>query len=449
MKISSGIFYRECGDNVYLRNVKTQKDYLLSSISVDILDYCRKHPDCTIDEICEQASNDYNVDIEIVRRDIIDFVERMLVEGVFEKQNPEASHESIQQIIENYYFESKQIYGACLEITYRCSERCKHCYVDSSCNNCIDSEINKELTLEEYKMIIDELYDLGTIYLLITGGEVCLKKEFIDIVKYAIEKGMLVNIYTNGISMTDEQFDSLCAMNINSVSFSLYGGEPSVHDHITGVPGSFNKTLNRAMMFKCAGIDTYIKSVVLKESLPYMDKLLRLGNRLNIDVSVSINLSRINGNDNPCRLTMFEEYKKASSIMGFNQSASRLGKRKSNTVFCNSGHITLSIDPYGGVHPCVAFREAAGNIREKTIREIREQSSLFKKVRNLTIADFNTDCANCDHIDYCNICIGHCFDYITGTVKPYDDICMTANAVHDMIKEKKGGIKHEKGVFST
>lgn len=436
MKLCKGIYYKKCGDNVYLRNVNTRKDYLLSSTSADILDYCRDHHEFTIDELCERISDVYDVDREDIRGDILSFVESMLKEEVFEGDSPRERKDSIQKTIENYYYETKQIYGACLEITYRCSERCKHCYVDKSCSDCTESEISKELTLEDYKNIIDELCELGTIYLLITGGEVCLKREFIDIVRYATEKGLLVNVYTNGISMTDEQFDALCNLKVNSVSFSLYGGDPDVHDNITGVKGSFKKTLNRTMMFKCAGVDTFIKSVILKETLPEMDKLLKIGKRLNIDTSITINLSKINGHTNPCRLTTYDEYKKAVSFMKHSDSSFSATPRRENTTFCNSGHITLSIDPYGGVHPCVAFKESAGNIHEQSIREIWEKSSLFNRVRKLTLSDFETDCEHCEHYNYCNICIGHCFDYNAGIIRPYGDICMTASAVHNMIIER-------------
>lgn len=437
MKISSGVFYRECGDNVYLRNVNTRKDYLLNSTSIDILDYCRSFPECSIDDICREIANVYGLSTpETIYNDIFRFVDTMQKEGVFKSASLDDKAENIQQKIEDYYYETKQLYGACLEITYRCSERCRHCYVDFPCDASGESDSQKELTLDEYKHIIDELYDLGTIYLLITGGEVCLKKEFIEITRYAINKGMLVNIYTNGISMTDEQFDSLCDMRVNSVSFSLYGGDAEVHDRITGVPGSFYKTINRAMMFKCAGIDTYIKSVILKDSLPEMEKLLKLGKRLNIDISVSTNLSKINGCDNPCRLTELTEFKRA---VGFQMRNTEIQPnftvRRENGVFCNSAHITLSIDPYGGVHPCVAFKESAGNIREKSIREIREQSDLFNFVRKLAFSDFSTDCVNCEHLNYCNICIGHCYDHQNQTIRPYNEICMTAKAVHDIINE--------------
>jgi len=438
MKIRKGIFYRECGNNVYLRNVNTQKDYLLSPTSIDILDYCKATPECSVEEICSQISEIYNIqNDEALHNDILSFVDSMQKEGIIEIESYNEKNDSIQHKIEEYYYETNQLYGACLEITYRCSERCKHCYVEFPCYNSYESEIQNELTFDEYKRIIDELYDLGTIYLLITGGEVCLKKEFIDITRYAINKGMLVNIYTNGISMTDEQFDNLCDMKVNSVSFSLYGGDAEVHDKITGVPGSFEKTIRRAMMFKCAGIDTYIKSVILKESLPEMDKLIELGNRLNIDVSVSTNLSRINGCDNPCHLTEYAEFKRAATIQMRNAAIQHNNNvMKHKGVFCNSAHITLSIDPYGGVHPCVAFKESAGNVREQSIREIRENSSLFNYIRELTFSDFSTDCQNCEHLDYCHICVGHCFDQKNKIISPYKDICMTAAAVHDMINEK-------------
>ena len=59
------------------------------------------------------------------------------------------------------------------ELTYRCSEKCIHCYNEGATRN--DDEVStrgdrEELTLDEYKRIIDELYEEGLIKVCLTGG---------------------------------------------------------------------------------------------------------------------------------------------------------------------------------------------------------------------------------------------------------------------------------------
>ena len=54
---------------------------------------------------------------------------------------------------------------------------------------------------------------------------------------------MLLNVYTNGLNIDDAMFEAMCSLRMNSVSVSLYGGSDDFHDSITGVKGSFEKTL--------------------------------------------------------------------------------------------------------------------------------------------------------------------------------------------------------------
>jgi MoaA/NifB/PqqE/SkfB family radical SAM enzyme len=77
-----------------------------------------------------------------------------------------------------------------LELTYSCNVRCRHCYV-----NGLGGE---ELTLNEYRRLIDDLYDLGRFCLVFTGGEPLLRPDFFDIVAYANRKRFLKVLFTNG-----------------------------------------------------------------------------------------------------------------------------------------------------------------------------------------------------------------------------------------------------------
>lgn len=77
----------------------------------------------------------------------------------------------------------------------------------------------------------------------------------------------MVDIYTNGLYVDDGMMDRLISLRPNSISFSFYGGKAEDHDAVTGVPGSFEKSLRTMMTCKCAGIDTFIKTVVIKQNV--------------------------------------------------------------------------------------------------------------------------------------------------------------------------------------
>lgn len=97
--------------------------------------------------------------------------------------------------IKEWYIQYKKLYFASIELTQNCNFRCKHCY-------CPDKKFSG-LTLEECKIIIDKLSNTGCLFLNLTGGKIFTHKNFIDIYKYAKNKGFIIDLLTNA-SLIDE-----------------------------------------------------------------------------------------------------------------------------------------------------------------------------------------------------------------------------------------------------
>ena len=111
-------------------------------------------------------------------------------------------------------------------VTYKCNLRCKHCYAASQKENFYE----QELTLEEIKKTFDQLDELGTFYLRITGGEPFIHPQFKEIIEYAYLKKFAVSIVTNGTLLSDDIIDDLKRFKIRTLTFSLHGGDANVHD---------------------------------------------------------------------------------------------------------------------------------------------------------------------------------------------------------------------------
>src|SRR6185436_11771541 len=123
-----------------------------------------------------------------------------------------------------------------LEITHRCNLPCKHCYLP-------DHDDHGELTLDEIRGLFDQLAAAGTLFLTLTGGEVCSRTDFLEIVDAAVERGFTVKVLTNATMVTDEIAAHLFAAGVLEVSVSIYGPNAEVHDAVTDMPGSFVRTL--------------------------------------------------------------------------------------------------------------------------------------------------------------------------------------------------------------
>lgn len=124
-----------------------------------------------------------------------------------------------------------------LELTGQCNERCKHCYAESS------PERKEQLSWEEVESVVREVKTLGVRRLQLTGGDPLVSKNCLPAARLATELGVPeVEIYTNGLALTEQLADDLCALGV-SFAMSFYSHRPEVHDLVTGTPGSQKRTL--------------------------------------------------------------------------------------------------------------------------------------------------------------------------------------------------------------
>src|SRR6266478_4147600 len=109
--------------------------------------------------------------------------------------------------IHTHYFGQRAPLEAAIEVTRRCPLECQHCY-----NNLPMGDLtarNRELTKEEYAAILNELADMGVLWLLFTGGEIFARKDFLEIYTYAKQRGFLVTLFTNGTVINERIADYL------------------------------------------------------------------------------------------------------------------------------------------------------------------------------------------------------------------------------------------------
>lgn len=405
LKLAEGVCFENYGEAVYLRNIDARKEYLFNEIVYDLLCCLRDGSQKTAAELGTELLKMYEAeDAEAFQTDIAAFADTLLQEGILQiAASPDGDPEiTVDQQVQEICTRQHILHSACLELTYRCNERCIHCYAD-------DAQYGDELKLEDYQKLLNELREMGCIKLLLTGGEVCRKSEFIQIAQHAASLGMLVDIFSNGIGIDDEMFDAIKALHPNSLSFSLYAGDAETHDAITRVKGSFEKTLRAIMMTKCAGIDTYIKTVVMRENVDHFEGLLKLGKRLGIPVTPGFAVLDTHSGCSGAkhRLEQLPEYQNAMDLVQQYQPRKIYEvARDPEGPICNAGRCSLSITPYGDVYPCLSMHIPMGNIREKSISEIWNHSDILDQIQRLRFCDVCKNAKNCENINHCELCLG-------------------------------------------
>ena len=105
---------------------------------------------------------------------------------------------------------------------------------------------------------------------------------------------------------------------------------------------------------------------------------------------------------------------------------------------CRAGITGLSVDPYGNVMPCNAINESMGNIREKSLADIRSSAPLLKELSELTFQKVCPKSGGCEYARWCAMCIGSAHSE-NGVWKPTSDVCLMAQGIYHA-NQKLAGI---------
>jgi radical SAM protein with 4Fe4S-binding SPASM domain len=124
-----------------------------------------------------------------------------------------------------------------LALTYRCQNNCIHCYAGGP-------HETPELNTDQWKKVIDKLHSIGIFIFTFTGGEPTLRKDLPELLRYAQEKGTVTGLVTNGRRLKDKEYvQKLVDAGLDFVQITIESHDPSIHDFITSVKGSWQETV--------------------------------------------------------------------------------------------------------------------------------------------------------------------------------------------------------------
>jgi MoaA/NifB/PqqE/SkfB family radical SAM enzyme len=162
-----------------------------------------------------------------------------------------------------------------LDLTYRCNNNCRHCWVRLPAGS---QERNKELSTEEIKEIVDDARQMGCRKWSISGGEPMLRPDFAEMFDYITSKCVSYSLNTNGTFITPQIAGLMKRKGTKMVA--LYGATAEVHDHITRTPGSFEATMQGFAYLKEAGAGFIVQLIPMRDNYHQFDDMTRLGESL-------------------------------------------------------------------------------------------------------------------------------------------------------------------------
>ena len=307
--------------------------------------------------------------------------------------------------------------GVQLDLTYRCNERCVHCY--------LDHDDHGEMSTPEIRGLLDQLAAAGVFFLILSGGEIFLRKDLFEIVEYARKLTFSVKLKTNAVMIRKAKAKRIAALGVDSVQISLYSHRAEVHDAITKLPGSFRRTIEGARLLKAHGVRVSFANVLMKhnvEDYPQVQALAaELGIGYNVDPTITPMMdgdrSILDLNITPGEL---EQVFHESTLVGNAEEfcappSGPLAEADAlDSLPCSAGHTACYISPYGDVYPCVQFPLPSGNVRKTRFLDIWQHSPQLKEVRSITMAELQ-GCSSCAHGSSCSRCPG--LAYMEGNMR--------------------------------
>lgn len=170
------------------------------------------------------------------------------------------------------------------ELTARCNLQCKMCYVCKPAND--EEAIQRERTAKEWISLAKEARDAGMLYLLLTGGEVFLREDFIDIYSEIARMGFHIEIYTNATMITPEIAKVLGRIPPAKIGVTIYGASPETYEKVCGSANGFHLAMRGIDLLLSEGITVWIKTTIVKGNAADFDKIAEYADKRGIQFGI-------------------------------------------------------------------------------------------------------------------------------------------------------------------
>lgn len=249
--------------------------------------------------------------------------------------------------------------GGTLSLSNRCNLQCVHCYLGRQ------NDVLEELSTKQWCALLDEIADAGCLYLLLTGGDPFLRKDFATIYTHAKIRGMIVSVFSNGTLVTGSLVDLFRDMPPRLIEISLYGATPETYEAITRVKGSFQKCLQGIEQLLHAHIPVALKTILMTINRHEFYAIEKMAKDYGVDFRFDAGIVPcFDGNRSPLdlRVSVEEVIEKEFSDMQRGQNWYHFHKRMKSVnidqalYHCGSGRTAFYIGPEGILQPCLMRR---------------------------------------------------------------------------------------------
>jgi len=341
---------------------------------------------------------------------------------------------------------------ATIELITRCNLRCHHCYnLDRRLGAKTERETCDGFSKETIYRTLRQLKELGSLMLMLTGGEPLLRKDLEDIISAARELGFFVRIKTNGTLLNRQRVASLAAAGVNEVELSFYGWQDATHDGVTGTAGSWQAT--RQGLRELLGysgkerLTPKMTFLLHKHNLQELGPALEWAKQYGVACSVSTEITARNHGGDPAPQALRMTREQFEEILAGPHGDLFLTTNPEGKLQCACAKQVIAIGVRGDVYPCIGAPIVCGNIFEQDLQDIWLNAPEFQKIRGLKAEDFK-DCVACSLRTSCQRSSGAIFCNTGDYCGSDPQTCMEAEMRQLEILRRSGRGSTTLGLFS-
>jgi radical SAM protein with 4Fe4S-binding SPASM domain len=436
-------FVRFYGDVCYICNRDNNNDRIFDTSGAVFIKPLSRSPRKFDDIVSEIADAFIDVDKQILEKDIIEFYsilekDRFIISGIDEtelnKKDTKFSYSEVdpktiksdfrpleqrsyvttKDFMKDFFKNKLYISSLQIEITSLCNERCIHCYIPHA-----DKTTNMDYSV--LFDVLDQFRDMGGLNLIISGGEPMAHPRFVDIITRLQEYDFSLQIFSNLTLVNDTVIKVLKDARLLNVQVSLYSMDPDIHDSITKLPGSLEKTKKSILRFIENDIPLNVSCPTMGKNWNGYADVINWSQAHKIYAHTDDGLfarydhstdnldSRLGLNEVESIIKTSLEYDDIYSGRVLRDEGGFIrGKKidRSNDIICPIGQTSLCMSPDGDVFPCPAWHDyVVGNIHNETLVEIWNNSPRLQYLRSLRRKDLPQKCQTCDDSEFCVFCL--------------------------------------------
>ena len=338
-------------------------------------------------------------------------------------------------------------------LTYRCNLACEHCYLDAGGAPLVGTENfadRSELGTDECFRVIDEIAAFAPECLtILTGGEPLLRRDILEIVRRASERGLWVVVGTNGVSITENVARRLAEAGARGLSLSLDALDPDSHDRFRKVRGAWRNTVEGAEILNRTGLPFIVQTTAGSHNLGELDAIAdfahdRLAAKVwNLYFLVPTGRGQFVSDITPAQYdevlaSLYRIQRKYDRRMLVNakcaphyiktvlenaQAGAETGSIRTysgGAGGCPAGTHYMGIRPNGDVTPCPYLPVFAGTLRTSSLADLWTSSELFAGIRRRT--SLGGRCGACEMNGHCGGCRARAYG-MTGDLMAEDPLC--------------------------